>query len=109
LRGRLTAECHIRRAHQTKRCKEIRVSMTNDRSRSPSTEGAALKPSMLQGLRVIETADELGEYAGLLLEGLGAEVIKIEPAEGSPTRSIGPFFEDQPGTDFSLFFWAYNR
>ena len=69
----------------------------------------ALKPGMFSGLRVIETADELGEYAGLLLAGLGAEVIKIEPKEGSSTRQIGPFFEDQPGPERSLFFWAYNR
>jgi crotonobetainyl-CoA:carnitine CoA-transferase CaiB-like acyl-CoA transferase len=67
------------------------------------------KPGMLQGLRVVETADELGEYCGVLLAGLGAEVIKIEPAEGSPTRRIGPFYEDVPGQERSLFFWAYNR
>ncbi len=69
----------------------------------------APKPGMLQGLRVIETADELGEYCGLLLAGLGAEVIKIEPEGGSPTRRIGPFFEDVAGPERSLFFWAYNR
>jgi crotonobetainyl-CoA:carnitine CoA-transferase CaiB-like acyl-CoA transferase len=83
--------------------------MTSDRNHSPSVDAAALKPGMLQGLRVIETADELGEYTGLLLAGLGAEVIKIEPREGSPTRAIGPFFEDKPAPDRSLFFWAYNR
>src|SRR5437868_14505972 len=47
-------------------------------------------PGMLQGLRVIEIADERAEYAGLLLAGLGAEVIKIEPPEGNATRRIGP-------------------
>ena len=67
------------------------------------------KPGMLQGLRVAETTDELGEYCGLLLAGLGAEVIKIEAAEGSPTRRIGPFYEDVAGPERSLFFWAYNR
>jgi len=67
------------------------------------------KPGMLQGMRVIETADELGEYCGLLLAGLGAEVIKIEPADGSPTRRIGPYYEDVEGPERSLFFWAYNR
>jgi crotonobetainyl-CoA:carnitine CoA-transferase CaiB-like acyl-CoA transferase len=71
--------------------------------------GHSPKPGMLQGLRVVETADELGEYCGLLLAGLGAEVIKIEPAEGSPTRRIGPFYEDVAGPERSLFFWAYNR
>jgi crotonobetainyl-CoA:carnitine CoA-transferase CaiB-like acyl-CoA transferase len=64
---------------------------------------------MLTGLRVIEIADERAEYTGLLLAGLGAEVVKIEPPEGNATRRIGPFFEDQPGLERSLFFWNYNR
>ena len=68
-----------------------------------------LKPGMLAGLRVVEFADELGEYCGLLLQGLGAEVIKVEPPEGSPSRHIGPFYEDRPDPERSLFFWAYNR
>ena len=66
-------------------------------------------PGMLAGLRIIEVADERAEYAGLLLAGLGAEVIKIEPPEGNATRRIGPFLDDQPGPDRSLFFWHYNR
>src|ERR1700753_3929969 len=66
-------------------------------------------PGMLAGLRVIEVADERAEYTGLLLAGLGAEVIKVEPPEGNPTRRIGPFLEDEPGPERSLFFWNYNR
>ncbi|MGH7054017.1 MAG: CoA transferase, partial [Stellaceae bacterium] len=66
-------------------------------------------PGMLEGLRVVEIADERAEYAGLLLAGLGAEVVKIEPPEGNATRRIGPFLEDQPGLERSLFFWNYNR
>ena len=66
-------------------------------------------PGMLAGLRVIEVADERAEYCGLLLAGLGAEVIKIEPPEGNATRRIGPFLDDQPGPERSLFFWNYNR
>ncbi len=66
-------------------------------------------PGMLAGLRVIEVADERAEYVGLLLAGLGAEVIKIEPPEGNATRRIGPFLEDRPGPERSLFFWNYNR
>src|SRR5438045_400988 len=66
-------------------------------------------PGMLAGLRVVEIADERAEYCGLLLAGLGAEVIKIEPPEGNATRRIGPFLEDQPGLERSLFFWNYNR
>jgi len=66
-------------------------------------------PGMLVGLRVIEVADERAEYTGLLLAGLGAEVVKIEPPGGNATRRIGPFLEDQPGPERSLFFWNYNR
>jgi crotonobetainyl-CoA:carnitine CoA-transferase CaiB-like acyl-CoA transferase len=64
---------------------------------------------MLDGIRVVETADELGEYCGLVLAGLGAEVVKIEPPEGSSTRRIGPYCGDVADTEKSLFFWAYNR
>ena len=66
-------------------------------------------PGMLAGLRVIEIADELAEYAGLLLAGLGCDVVKIEPPEGNATRRIGPFLNDEPGPERSLFFWNYNR
>ncbi len=75
----------------------------------PAPTEQRLKPGMLQGLRVVETADELGEYCGLLLCGLGAEIIKIEPEVGSPTRRIGPFLGDEEHPEKSLYFWAYNR
>ena len=70
---------------------------------------AADRPGILAGVRVIEFTDELGEYCGLLLAGLGAEVIKVEPVEGSPTRRIGPFYGDEPDPEKSIFFWSYNR
>jgi hypothetical protein len=66
-------------------------------------------PGMLSGLTVIEYADETAEYCGLLLAGLGAEVIKIEPPEGASTRSIAPFEGDSVDKERSLYFWAYNR
>jgi len=44
-------------------------------------------------IRVIELADEQAEYCGKLLAGAGADVIKVEPPEGSPTRRIGPFVD----------------
>ena len=61
------------------------------------------------GIRVIELADEQAEYCGLTLAGLGADVIKVEPPGGSPTRRIGPFYEDREDPERSLFFWQYNR
>src|SRR5262249_21145189 len=78
-------------------------------SRGPGEMIGNAGPGMLAGLRVIEVADERAEYTGLLLAGLGAAVVKIEPPEGNATRRIGPFLEDQPGLERSLFFWNYNR
>jgi crotonobetainyl-CoA:carnitine CoA-transferase CaiB-like acyl-CoA transferase len=75
----------------------------------PDPSSASSKPGVLQGLRVIEFADETAEHCGLLLAGMGAEVIKVEPAGGSPTRRIGPFLDDKPDPERSLFFWHYNR
>lgn len=63
----------------------------------------------LRGLRVLEIANELGEYAGKLLAGLGADVVKVEPLIGEETRSYGPFLDDVPGPDRSLHFWHYNH
>ena len=73
------------------------------------SEAEAAKPGVLAGIRVVEVADETAEYVGLVLAGLGAEVVKVEPPEGSPTRRIGPFLDDQPHPERSLHFWAYNR
>jgi crotonobetainyl-CoA:carnitine CoA-transferase CaiB-like acyl-CoA transferase len=57
----------------------------------------------------VELGDETGEYCGLLLTGLGAEVIKVEPLDGVPSRHIGPFYRDLKDPEMSLHFWAYNR
>src|ERR1700745_3632309 len=78
-------------------------------TRGPGEMTGNAGPGMLDGLRVIEVADERAEYTGLLLAGLGAEVVKIEPPEGNPTRRMGPFLDDKPGPERSLFFWNYNR
>ncbi|MEK7877572.1 MAG: CoA transferase, partial [Pseudomonadota bacterium] len=66
-------------------------------------------PGALAGIRVIELADEQAEYCGLTLAGLGADVVKVEPPGGSPTRRIGPFYQDREDPERSLFFWQYNR
>lgn len=76
-------------------------------SETPATRVA--KPGPYLGLRVIELGDESIEHCGLLLAGLGAEVIKIEPAEGAPSRRIGPFRHDRFDPEQSLHFWHYNR
>ena len=71
--------------------------------------GPATQPGSLTGIRVIEMADEQAEYCGLTLAGLGADVLKVEPPGGNPTRRIGPFYQDKPDPEGSLFFWQYNR
>ena len=70
--------------------------------------GGNLADSYLSDIRVVEVADEQAEYCGRLLAGLGADVVKVEPPGGGPTRRIGPFYEDMPGPERSLFFWQYN-
>ncbi len=62
----------------------------------------------LEGLRVVELCDELGMFAGKLLADMGADVVKVEPPEGDPTRGHPPFVDDEPGPERSLYFWHYN-
>jgi crotonobetainyl-CoA:carnitine CoA-transferase CaiB-like acyl-CoA transferase len=81
----------------------------NERSTGPGEMMGNAGPGMLDGVRVIEIADERAEYTGLLLAGLGCDVVKVEPPEGNATRRIGPFLDDEPGPERSLFFWNYNR
>lgn len=45
----------------------------------------------LTGVRVLDLCDHRGEMAGRVLADLGAEVICIEPANGSSSRARGPF------------------
>jgi crotonobetainyl-CoA:carnitine CoA-transferase CaiB-like acyl-CoA transferase len=62
----------------------------------------------LKDVVVVEIGDQVGDYATLLLAGLGAEVIKLEPPGGSPSRAIGPFASATPDLEQSVFFWRYN-
>ena len=69
---------------------------------------AQILPGPLAGLRVLELADEKGQFCGKLLADLGADVVKIEPPGGEPCRHIGPFLDDIPHPERSLSFWYYN-
>ena len=66
--------------------------------------GAVLSP-----YRVLDLTDDRGHLAGFLLGQLGADVIVVEPPEGSSVRRIGPFVGDEPGLERSLWHLAYNR
>ena len=65
-------------------------------------------PQALDGVRVLELAGAEGEYCGKLLADFGAEVIKVEPPGGSPSRLEPPFKDDRPGPDRSLPFLYFN-
>ena len=61
------------------------------------------------GLTVVELAtDPAGELTGLQFVHLGADVIKIEPPDGSPSRHTGPFVDDIADPERSLAHWYYN-
>ena len=65
-------------------------------------------PGPLAGLRILELADETGQFCGKLLGDLGADVVKIEPPGGERNRHVGPFLDDIPHPERSLSFWYYN-
>ena len=62
----------------------------------------------LDGILVIELCGERGQLMGKLMGDMGARVIKIEPTSGAAERCIGPFKDDEPHPDRSLYFWANN-
>jgi crotonobetainyl-CoA:carnitine CoA-transferase CaiB-like acyl-CoA transferase len=65
---------------------------------------------MLGGVRVIEIADgdSATAYAGRVFTQLGADVLCVEPPEGSRLRSVGPFPDGVPDRDKSASFFALN-
>lgn len=77
--------------------------MREEMSGSGSTPDAALGD-----LTVLDLCDPKGQMMGKALADMGARVIKVEPPEGDPGRHRGPFKDDVPHPDRSLFFWYYN-
>ncbi|OGO22188.1 MAG: hypothetical protein A2Z28_01270 [Chloroflexi bacterium RBG_16_51_9] len=64
--------------------------------------------SALDSVRVLDLTEERGLYAGKMLADFGADVIKIEKPEGSKARRTGPFKDDVPGLENSLYFLYFN-
>ena len=59
--------------------------------------------SLLSPYRVLDLTSERGLLCGQILGDLGADVIKIEPPRGSSARRLGPFFEDRPDPNRSIY------
>ena len=63
---------------------------------------------LLSGFRMLDLTDDQGAMCGKIFADLGAEVIKVEPATGCPTRRIPPFLDDRPGANRSLYFLSHQ-
>lgn len=61
---------------------------------------------MLEPYRVLDFTDERGELGPMLLGDLGADVVRVEPPEGSPARRAAPLTGK---SSQSLQFLAFNR
>lgn len=61
---------------------------------------------MLSPYRVLDLSDERGQLAGATLAALGADVVLVEPSEGSRSRRLPPL---AGGAGPSLRHWALNR
>tara|TARA_Y100000590_G_C15701905_1_gene1007113 strand:+ start:1347 stop:2474 length:1128 start_codon:yes stop_codon:yes gene_type:complete len=59
-----------------------------------------------EGVTVVDTTGLTGAYATRLFAGLGAEVIHLEPPQGSALRRLAPFVESVDPPENSLW-WNY--
>ena len=57
----------------------------------------------LEGLRVVDTTNNRGELCGRLLADLGANVVLVEPINGSSLRETAPF---GPNGESLGFLWS---
>jgi crotonobetainyl-CoA:carnitine CoA-transferase CaiB-like acyl-CoA transferase len=67
-----------------------------------------LTQQLLGPYRVLDLTDEKGELAGRILADLGADVIKVEPPSGDPSRWRPPFANHHPDPEASLPWLASN-
>ena len=57
--------------------------------------------------RVLDLTSERGFLCGKILADLGCDVIKVEKPGGDPSRK-GPYYNDIPEPEKSLFWFAHN-
>ena len=63
--------------------------------------------SALSSIRVLDLTEGGCMLGGKMFADAGADVIKIEPPGGSPSR-IGPYYKNMAEPEKSLFWFAYN-
>ncbi len=66
------------------------------------------EPTLLNGLRILDLADEKASFTSKLLADMGARVIKVEKPGGDLSRKKGPFFQDPSSSQNSLPFFYNN-
>lgn len=62
----------------------------------------------LDGIRVLDLADDSGACAGRILADLGAEVLLIEPPSGSRLRDLRPLIPGAPAGENSAYHLHHN-
>ena len=62
----------------------------------------------LSGYRVLDLSGPIGVFCGKLMADMGADVIKVEQPDGDPMRRTGPFVDDQPHPERSLYWLHFN-
>ncbi|MBI2847310.1 MAG: CoA transferase [Chloroflexi bacterium] len=68
-----------------------------------------MREGLLCGFRVVDLSQDIaGPYCTKLMAGLGADVIKVEPPEGDPSRRAGPFPDDIPHPEKSALYLYLN-
>lgn len=64
--------------------------------------------NLIPPYRILDLTDRRAAFCGRLLADYGADVVKIEPPAGDPSRHLGPFVSDDPHLERSLDFLFYN-
>ena len=64
---------------------------------------------MPDGVRVLDLADGGGQLAAMILAGLGADVVAVEPPGGRSSRQLEPRATGVDDPEASLVHWANNR